>query len=203
MIYKHREYLFIAVLLLMVFFPLNVLAATQSPVEKKGVQRIVISPLTGSGVSATHSSVEKEGVQRVAISPFEVHSSEAALSLQKQIAAQLSTGMTESGYIEIVNEGSFQGLIKGKKMDDRLAVLVGRETGAIFVIAGSLTKLGGMLSADVGVINVKSGYRHTIFAQGKDLDPLILRLKNDILLKILAGQRIAEVRLAGNLRIEN
>ncbi|MDD5722124.1 MAG: outer membrane protein assembly factor BamA [Syntrophales bacterium] len=177
MIYKHREQLFIVVLLLM-FFPLNVL-------------------------SATPSSVEKEGAQQVAIFPFEVHSSEGALSLQKQIAARLSTGLTESGYVEIVNEGSFQGLIKGKKADDRLAVLVGRQTGAGFVVVGSLTKLGDMLSTDVGVINVKSGYRSTVFAQGNDLDSLILRLKNDILLKILAGQRIAEVRLAGNLRIEN
>ena len=177
MIYKHRECLFIIVLLLM-FFPLNVLSATQS-------------------------SVEKEGAQRVAIVPFEVHSSEGALSLQKQIAAQLSTGLKESGYIEIVKEESFQGLIKGKKADDQLAVLVGRQTGAGFVVAGSLTKLGDMLSADVGVINVKSGYRSSIFAQGNDLDPLVLRLKNDILLKILTGQRIAEVRLAGNLRIEN
>ena len=202
MIYKHREYLFIIVLFLL-FFPLNVVAATQSSAEKEGVQRIVISPLTESGVSATQASVEKKDTQRVAIVPFEVHSSKGARSLQKQVAAQLSTGMTESGYIEVVNEGSFQGLIKGKKMNDRLAVLVGKKTGAGFVIAGSLTKLGDALSADVGVINVKSGYRSTIFAQGKALDPLILRLKNDILLKILAGQRIAEVHLVGNLRIEN
>ncbi|MDO9515675.1 MAG: POTRA domain-containing protein, partial [Syntrophales bacterium] len=202
MIYKHRKYLFITVLLL-IFFPLNVLSATPSSVEEKGVQRIVIAPLTDAGVSAMQSSVEKEGAQRVALFPFEVHSSEGALSLQKQIAVQLTAGLTESGYIEVVNEGSFQGLIKGKKADDRLAVLAGRETGAGFVIVGSLTKLGDMLSADVGVINVNSGYRSTIFAQGDDLDPMVLRLKNDILLKILTGQRIAEVRLAGNLRIEN
>jgi len=201
-IYKHRRYLFIAVLLL-IFFPLNGFSATQGSVEKEGVQSITISPLTDSGASATQGSVEKEGAQRVAILPFEVHTSEGALSLQKQIAAQLSTGLTESGYIQIVAEGSFQGLIKGEKADDRLAALVGKKTGAGFVIAGSLTKLGDTLSADVGVINVKSGYRSSIFAQGDDLDLLILRLKNDILLKILTGQRIAEVKLTGNLRIEN
>ena len=57
MIYKHREYLFITVLLLM-FFPLNALSATQSPVEKKGVQRITVLPL--NALSAKQSSVEKE-----------------------------------------------------------------------------------------------------------------------------------------------
>ncbi|TFG93150.1 MAG: hypothetical protein E4H15_02025, partial [Syntrophobacterales bacterium] len=200
MIYKHRERLFITMLLL-ILFPLNGWAATPASVEKEGVQKIAISPL--NGFSATPASVEKEGAHRVAILPFEVHSSEGTLSLQKQIAAQLSTGLTESGYIEIVNEGSFQGLIKGEKADDRLAVLVGREMGAVFVVAGSLTKLGDMLSADVGVINVASGYRSTIFAQGDALDTLVLRLKNDILLKILTGQKVAEVRLAGNLRIED
>jgi len=202
MIYKHREYLFITVLFLLLF-PLNVWAATQTPVEEKGSQRITISPLTDSGAPVTQSPAEKKDSQRVAIFPFEVHSSEGALSLKKQIAAQLSTGLAESGYIEIVDEESFLELIRGKKADDRLAVRVGRETGAGFVIAGSLTKLGDTLSADVGVIDIKSGFRSPIIAQGDSLDPLILRLKNDILLKILSGQRIAEVQLTGNLRIEN
>lgn len=177
MIYRHRTYLFIVVLLL-IFFPLN-------------------------GFSATHSSIEIEDVQRVAIFPFEVHTGEDALSLQKQITAQLTTVLAGSGHVEVVDEGSLRELMEGKKVDSQLAALVGEQTGAGFVVTGSLTKLGNMLSADVGVTNVRSGHRSAIFAQGEDLDLLILRLKNDILLKILTGERIAEIRLTGNLRIED
>lgn len=177
MICKYRGYL-IVLLLAGIISPLNVLSAPPAP----------------DGT---------EGVERVAILPFAVYAKEGAVSLQQQITIQLSSGLAESGYIDIANEESFRDLIKGKKADDRLAVRVGEQTGAGFVITGSLTKLGDMLSADVGVINVKSGYRSPVVAQGRDLDPLVLRLKNDILLKVLTGQRIAEIRLTGNLRIES
>ncbi len=125
------------------------------------------------------------------------------MPIQKQIAFQLASGLTESGYVDLVNEETFKGLIEGKRSDDRLAVLVGEQTEAGFVILGSITNLGEMSSMDVGVINVKNGSRHSIFVQGSDLDTLILRVKNDILQKILTEQRIAEVRLEGNLRIED
>ncbi len=152
---------------------------------------------------AEPSSARRDNIERVAVLPFEVHSKEGAQQLQRQINVQLLTGLAESGYIEIVDRESFQGLVKGEQTDEQLASLIGEQTGAAFVITGSLTKLGDMLSADVGVINVKSRYRSPVFAQGNNLESLVSRLQNDILLKILTGQRIAEVRLTGNQRIED
>ncbi len=175
MIFRRRECLFVIAILL-VFFPMSVF-------------------------SATHSSIEKEDVKKVAFFPFEIHSSENVFLLQDQIADRLTTELIKSGHIEIIKKETFEGLIEGKKVDDRLAVAVGENTGADFAIVGSLTKLGNMLSADVGVINIKSGYRFNIFAQGNNMDDLTSRLKNDILLKMLAGQRVADVKFTGNLRI--
>ncbi|MCK4534729.1 MAG: hypothetical protein KAT81_04300, partial [Syntrophobacterales bacterium] len=175
MIFRRRKCLFVIAILL-VFLPVSVF-------------------------SATHSSVGKESIEKVAIFPFEIHSSENVLLLQDQIADRLTTELMKSGHIEIIKKGALEGLIEGKKVDDRLAVAVGENTAADFAVVGSLTKLGDMLSADVGVINVKSGYRWNIFAQGNNMEALVSRLKNDILLKILAGQRIAEIKFTGNLRI--
>ncbi|MEA3487125.1 MAG: outer membrane protein assembly factor BamA [Thermodesulfobacteriota bacterium] len=177
MIFRRREYLFVIAILL-VFLPVSVF-------------------------SATHSSVGKESIKKVAIFPFEIHSSENVLLLQDQITNRLTTELMKSGHIEIIKKESLKGLIEGKKLDDRLAVAVGENTAADFVVVGSLTKLGDMLSTDVGVINVKSGHRWNIFAQGNNMDDLASRLKNDILLKILSGQRIVEIKFAGNLRIED
>ncbi|MEA1970924.1 MAG: outer membrane protein assembly factor BamA [Thermodesulfobacteriota bacterium] len=177
MIFRRREGLFVIAILL-VFLPVSVF-------------------------SATHSSIEKENVEKVAFLPFEIHSSENVLLLQDQIADRLTTELMKSGHIKIIKKETFEGLIEGKKVDDRLAVAVGENTGANFAIVGSLTKLGDMLSADVGVINVKSGHRWNIFAQGNNMDDLASRLKNDILLKILTGQRIVEIKFTGNLRIED
>jgi len=174
--HRHRIHLFIAVALLMIF-PLNVWSASQS--------------------------AAKEEIQTVAVLPFEVHARDDARSLQQQIAAQLSVGLAESPYIRILPEDTVRGLIQGKPVDPRLALRIGQETGAAFVVTGSLTRLGDMLSADVGITDVTSKERSAIFAQGNELDPLIARLKNDILLKILTGQMIADVRLEGNTRIED
>ncbi|MBW2649363.1 MAG: outer membrane protein assembly factor BamA, partial [Deltaproteobacteria bacterium] len=177
MIYKHRECIFITVLFL-IFFPLNVL-------------------------SATPSSIEKESVERVALFPFEIHSSGNALLLQDQITGKLAAGLIESEYIELVKEETPEGFVQGEKLTDQRAVAAGNKIRADFVVVGSLTRLGDMISADVGLINVKSGYRFNIFAQGNNMGTLVSRLKNDILLKILTVQRIVEIDFTGNIRIED
>ncbi|MDI6616507.1 MAG: hypothetical protein QME27_07315, partial [Syntrophaceae bacterium] len=141
--HKHRIHLFIAVALLMIF------------------------PLKGWSAS---QSAAKEEIQTVAILPFEVHARDDAGSLQQQIAAQLSVGLAESPYIRILREETVRGLIQGKPVDPRLALRIGQETGAAFVVTGSLTRLGDMLSADVGITDVTSKERSVIFAQGNDLD---------------------------------
>ncbi len=177
MIYKHRECLFIT-LLFLIFFPLNVL-------------------------SATSPSIEKESVERVALFPFEIHSSGDVLLLQDQITSKLAAGLMGSEYIELVDAGTSEGLVQGEKLTDQRAVTAGKKINADFVVVGSLTRLGDMISADVGVINVKSGQRFNIFTQGNNMGALASRLKNDILLKILTVQRIAKINFTGNLRIED
>jgi len=177
MIFRRRKCIFVIALVL-VFLPMSVF-------------------------SATHSSIEQEKIEKVAVFPFEIHSSENVLFLQNQIAGKLTAELIKSGQIDIIQRDAFEELITGKKVDDSLCMAVGENTGADFAIVGSLTKLGDMLSADVGVIDIKSGNRFNIFAQGNNMDVLATRLKNDILLKILTGQRIAEVTFSGNFRIED
>ena len=177
MIYRHKAYVYFIVLLLLIFFPLNVL-------------------------SATDSSIEDGGVERIAIFPFEIHSSGDVLLLQEQVTGKLAAGLIESEYIELVNKEALQEVTKSEKLTDRSAVAAGKKVGADFVVVGSVTRLGEMFSADVGVINVKSGHRLNIFAQGKDMDDLAARLNNDILLKTLVDQVIEEINFTGNSRIE-
>ncbi len=161
----------------------------------------IFSPL--DILSAANSPSEKERVERVAVLPFEVHSSGDVLLLQDQITGKLTAGLMKSEYIELVKEETPGRLIQGEKLTDREAIAAGKKGKADFVVVGSLTRLGDMVSADVGVINIKSGHRFNIFAQGNNMDALASRLKNDILMKILTTQRIAEINFTGNLRIED
>ena len=160
---------------------------------------LIFSPL--DVLSAVDSSSEKERVERIVVLPFEIHSSGDVLLMQDQITGKLTAGLMKSEHIELVKEETLGGLVQGEKLTDREAIAAGKKVRADFVVVGSLTKLGDMLSADVGVINVKSGHRWNIFAQGNNMDTMASRLKNDILLKILTGQRITEINFTGNLRI--
>ncbi|MBW2649875.1 MAG: outer membrane protein assembly factor BamA [Deltaproteobacteria bacterium] len=162
---------------------------------------LIFPPL--DALSAANSSSEKERVERVVLLPFEIHSSGDVLLLQDQITGKLTAGLMKSEYIELVKEESLEGLVQGEKLTDREAIAAGKKIRADFVVVGSLTRLGDMVSADVGVINVKSGHRFNIFAQGNNMDALASRLKNDILMKILTTQRIAKINFTGNLRIED
>ncbi|MEA2014327.1 MAG: hypothetical protein U9N38_03360, partial [Thermodesulfobacteriota bacterium] len=176
MIYRHKAYIYFIVLVLLMFFPMNVLSVTNSSVE---------------------------GTKRVAILPFEIHSSGDALLLNKQITDRLAAGLTESEYIELVKQKALKGLTQGKKLTDSKAIAAGKKAEADFVVVGSVTRLGDMLSADVGVINVKNSHRLNIFAQGKDMDDLTAWVSNDILQKILVEQVIEGIIFTGNHRIED
>ncbi|MBN2539452.1 MAG: outer membrane protein assembly factor BamA [Deltaproteobacteria bacterium] len=162
---------------------------------------LIFPPLVS--MAATDSAREKERAERIVVFPFEIHSSGDVLVLQDQITGKLTAELMNSEYIELIKEETVGGLVQGEKLTDRMAIAAGKEVRADFVVVGSLTRLGGMVSADVGVINVNSGHRFNLFAQGNNMDALVSQLKNDILLKTLAGQRIAEVHFTGNLRIED
>ncbi len=154
-------------------------------------------------LAATDSAREKGRTERIVVFPFEIHSRGDVLLLQNQITGKLTAGLMKSEYIELIKEETLGGLVQGEKLTERMAIAAGKEVRADFVVVGSLTRLGGMVSADVGVINVKSGHRFNLFAQGNNMDVLVSQLENDILLKTLAGQRITEVHFTGNLRIED
>jgi outer membrane protein insertion porin family len=171
--YKHKKYLFI-ILIMLVLFPGNVLA---------------------------------QKVRSIVILPPKIHSETDAAFMEKQITETLAFELEKSEYIRIVEQKTFHDLIKDKKIDEKLAVDIGRKTGADFVITGSLTRMGNLLSADIRVVNIKTlKVFYGIFAQGtgmESIDRIASRLAEDILLEILAEQRIAKIEFSGNRRIED
>ena len=147
-----------------------------------------------------------EDTKRVVILPFEIHSQTDAAQLQNQISSSLANELLKAEAIRIVEKKEFEELIKGKIMDEELAIDVGKETGADFVITGSLTRIGNLISTDVRVIDV--GHEegsHSIYAQGmgmENIGALALKLSDEILLKTLSDQKIAKVEFTGNERVE-
>jgi len=147
-----------------------------------------------------------EETKRVVILPFETHSKTDALQLQNQMTASLTNELLKTEFIRIVAKEQYEHLITGKTMDDELAIDVGRDTDADFVIMGSLTRIGNLLSADVRVMDVVGKeFSRGIYAQGmgiENIGELASKLAEEILLRTLSDQKITKVEFTGNERVE-
>ena len=156
---------------------------------------------------ALHHNVFAEDLKKIAILPFEVHAQANAANLREAIYKGLSTEFAKSKSIQLIEGVSLAKSMEGKRIDEKLALNVGKESGANYVIMGSLSAFGDQISVDARVIDVKEGKAlHTVFAQGKGIaaiSSISAQLRTNILLKIAADMRIAKIEFKGNRKIES
>src|SRR3972149_8781326 len=148
-----------------------------------------------------------EDVKKIALLPFQIHSKANYRYLQDAIYDSLESRLRKIKNIQVVDREHLTGILTDKSVDDALALEVGKITGATFVITGSVTELGDIISADVRILDVKTGgFLPVIFAQGKgsdSIDNIASQLHGDILIRLGAEQRIARIEFKGNRTIES
>jgi len=148
-----------------------------------------------------------EDAKRIAVFPFEIHSKSDVLFLTSQITGCLTTELSKAEYIRVINKDTFLRLIEGKQIDKELVFGAGKKINADFVVMGSLTRLGNLISVDVTVADVKDGKTISgIFAGGtgkESLGAIAAELTDKILLKIFVKQTIEKIEFTGNHRIES
>jgi len=168
---------------------------------------IKIIILAASLLLVHHHDALAEDLKKIAIMPFEIHAQENAANLREAIYKGLSTEFAKSKSIQLIERVSLAKAMEGKQIDEKLAVNVGKEAGANYVIMGSLTAFGQQISVDARVIDVKEGKAlHSVFAQGKGIaaiSSISAQLRTNILLKIAADMRIAKIEFRGNRKIES
>ncbi len=146
-------------------------------------------------------------LKKVAVLPFEIYSKEDRSYLQEQIYNGISAELIKTGYAQIIQKDVFSKIIRGKKVDEELAGRVGREAGADFVIMGSLSRIGNLISADARFVNVKEEkVSESFFVQGsgvESLSDISAQLTEEIFLKISRGQRISKIVFTGNKKVED
>jgi len=147
-----------------------------------------------------------DDTRRIVILPFDIHSKTDAEKLQNRITANLAKELLKAESIRIVNREAWTALIAGKTIDEDLIRRVGEQTGADFVVTGSLTRIGKLISTDVRVTDIGlQGKTHSIYAQGmgmENIGGLASKLSDEILLKTLTDQKIVKVEFTGNERVE-
>jgi len=148
-----------------------------------------------------------EDAKKIAVFPFEIHSKSDVLPLKSQITDRLTTELSKAEYIRVINKDAFLSLLEGEQIDRELAFVIGKKISADFVVMGSLTRLGNLISVDVTVADVKD--RKTIsgiFAGGtgkESIGAIAAKLTDKILLRIFVKQTIKKIEFKGNHRVES
>ncbi|NPU85472.1 MAG: outer membrane protein assembly factor BamA [Syntrophaceae bacterium] len=145
--------------------------------------------------------------KKIALLPFEVFSGTQRDLLQESIFSALYAELAKTKGIMPVDREMILKQVAGRPLNEERALAVGKETGALYSIIGSVSEFGELISVDAKIIDIQQGkVLPGVFAQGRGLEgipAMVSRLKGDLLLRIGEVQRIARVDFKGNQKIEN
>jgi len=152
------------------------------------------------------SSAGAEELKKVALFPFDIYGEKEPAVLQKQIAEALQNELLRTRSVRIIPEESFSRHVAGKRIDEELALKTGRAVDADYVIIGSLSRMGKILSLDSRVVDIRSGRTlQGIFAQGtvaEGVANISGRLAEKLIMQVAGERRIESVAVTGNKKIE-
>ena len=148
-----------------------------------------------------------QDVKRVAIFPFDVYAEKDAAVLREGIDSGISAELKKRKDLAIIPRDQYLSQIRGKGIDERLALSTGEAIGADYVIIGSLSAIGNLLSVDSKLIDVRQKkILPGIYAQGRgteNVNTLSTQLAREISMKISGKERIAGIVFKGNTKIED
>jgi TolB-like protein len=144
---------------------------------------------------------------KVAVLPFVLHTAKPADHLSLGLQEMLSTRLAEKGFELLdphaINEG---GLARIKASEVDLLRRIAGEMGIIWVIGGSLTQIGDMISLDLAIISVCSDREPlSVFVEGDTMDELsrvLGRAAEMVSNRIKGIDQIEKLSVEGNKRIE-
>jgi len=153
-------------------------------------------------------SVEPAGAQeppRVAAVPFEVHAQQDLSYLGTEIPRVIEKQLAEDG-AKIVAANTAGILIPGRPAGVQQYRRIGIQSGADYVVWGSLTWIGTRFSLDAKMIEaIGEKPLESFFVEGDGIENLfgtVRQLGRDIAMRIFQWKRIVAIRVEGNNRIE-
>jgi outer membrane protein insertion porin family len=147
-----------------------------------------------------------QDVKKIVLLPFDVHSKANTDTLRESIYKGLSLELAKSKHVQIIDRNVFLKTVEGKWIDESLAIHIGKDTGASYVIMGSASEIGEQISVDVRIIDIQGGKTLPgIFSHGKGVENIgyiSSQIKKDIFTKLSLEQKIVRVDFKGNRKIE-
>ncbi|MGD2098564.1 MAG: outer membrane protein assembly factor BamA [Desulfobacterales bacterium] len=141
----------------------------------------------------------------VVILPFEIFSEDDLTYLQTEIPSALKNLLEQAGarvlLIDPISEPEWKKRVGNIEEIQSLSI----QTGADYVIWGSLTWIGQQFSLDLKLYDTPSKRLRTFAGEGEGIENLpatVEKLSQDLILKIFRRQRILAINVEGNRRIE-
>jgi outer membrane protein insertion porin family len=150
--------------------------------------------------------VSAQQIVRIIILPFEIHAQEDLAYLQKEIPNAIKTQLEQEGArVLIIDEASLQA--RKVKIDSLEGIRnLSIQTGAEYAVWGSLTWIGQNFSLDAKLLSARAGEMPQVFAvEGEGVENLpgtLKKLVGELGLKLFQRDKIIEVQIKGNDRIE-
>lgn len=121
-----------------------------------------------------------QGERKVAVLPFTVHSAENIDYIRQGITDMLSSRISVSDKIEVLNRDAVQSALKdtgARELTLADVYTLGKKLNADFVVWGSITKIGNSLSIDGRLVDV-AAYKAavSVTAQSPGMDEVIPRI---------------------------
>jgi len=142
----------------------------------------------------------------VVIMPFEIHAQDDLSYLQTQIPQAIKSLLDQEGADVLVYET--MSISSWKKLaESRIEIRnIGAQTGADYVVWGSLTLFGQSFSLDVKLLATEDDEEPDTFTvEGEGLENLsasVNELVQELALKLFKRQKIVQILIKGNIRIE-
>jgi len=142
----------------------------------------------------------------VVILPFEIHSSDDYSNLQTSIPEVLKKHLKQDG-ATVLDVDKKKGLPPAKTTGGKSQIRkLGMESGADYIIWGSMVWIGKQFSLDIKMMEVFGAGPPIIFStEGKGIENLphaVKKLAGDISLKLFKREVITKIIIKGNKRIE-
>lgn len=143
---------------------------------------------------------------KVIVLPFSIHALAELSYLTTEIPKVIGDHLKQDGAklldTTIDPEGAKQMILGGEARIRNFGI----ESGADHVIWGSLTWIGGKFSLDAKAIAARGGESSDVFyGEGEGIENLLGTVKNlsrDLSVKLFKLEKVAEIRIVGNRRIE-
>ncbi len=154
------------------------------------------------------ASAIAQGEIRVVVLPFEVHGPEGLDYLREQIRDLVEKQLREEGVVVVESGGLLdEGLLGTEEASPNRLRTLGLRVGADVVIWGSFTQIGRHYSLDVKVMeSYGDAPPEPVYVEGEGLETLldsVQRVARDLGMKVFRREKVAEVIITGNKRIES